>query len=41
MLGGEVYHYHSKFMLKDAKIAAPHYWHQDYGLVILYAQVAA
>lgn len=31
MLGGEVYHYHSKFMLKDAKIAAPHYWHQDYG----------
>ncbi|VDI68322.1 Hypothetical predicted protein [Mytilus galloprovincialis] len=31
LLGGEVYHYHSKYMLKDAKITAPHYWHQDYG----------
>ncbi|XP_071157062.1 L-proline trans-4-hydroxylase-like isoform X2 [Mytilus edulis] len=31
LLGGDVYHYHSKFMLKDAKVAAPHYWHQDYG----------
>jgi len=31
MLGDEVYHYHSKLMFKDAKIAAPHYWHQDYG----------
>ncbi|VDI73813.1 Hypothetical predicted protein [Mytilus galloprovincialis] len=31
LLGGEVYHYHSKYMLKDPNMAAPHYWHQDYG----------
>lgn len=31
LLGGEVYHYHSKYMLKDANMPAPHYWHQDYG----------
>jgi len=31
LLGGEVYHYHAKYMLKDANMPAPHYWHQDYG----------
>lgn len=36
LLGGEVYHYHSKYMLKDPNMAAPHYWHQDYGYVLFW-----
>src|SRR5436190_11460794 len=31
ILGGEVYHYHSKMILKDAKIGGAWAWHQDYG----------
>lgn len=31
LLGGEVYHYHSKFIMKDPKQGGESYWHQDYG----------
>lgn len=31
LLGGEVYHYHSKMVLKDAKVGGAWAWHQDYG----------
>jgi ectoine hydroxylase len=31
LLSGEVYHYHSKMILKDAKIGGAWAWHQDYG----------
>ncbi|XP_060557301.1 L-proline trans-4-hydroxylase-like [Ruditapes philippinarum] len=31
LLGGEVYHYHTKLMKKPAKIGGRHVWHQDYG----------
>lgn len=31
LLGGEVYHYHSKMVLKDAKTGGAWAWHQDYG----------
>lgn len=31
LLGDEVYHYHSKMILKDAKIGGAWTWHQDYG----------
>ncbi|KAK3605249.1 hypothetical protein CHS0354_037650 [Potamilus streckersoni] len=31
LLGGEVYHYHSKLMKKPPKIGGKHVWHQDYG----------
>ncbi|KAJ8300969.1 hypothetical protein KUTeg_022488 [Tegillarca granosa] len=31
LLGGEVYHYHSKLMMKDAETGGKHVWHQDYG----------
>ncbi|KAL4230769.1 hypothetical protein ACF0H5_011144 [Mactra antiquata] len=31
LLGGEVYHYHSKFILKNAHEGGRHVWHQDYG----------
>ncbi len=31
LLRGEVYHYHSKMILKDAKIGGAWAWHQDYG----------
>jgi len=31
LLGEEVYHYHSKIMLKEAKIGGKWEWHQDYG----------
>jgi len=31
LLGGEVYHYHSKMILKDAKVGGAWTWHQDYG----------
>jgi hypothetical protein len=30
-LGGEVYHYHSKLMLKEPKVGGAWEWHQDYG----------
>ena len=31
LLGGEVYHYHSKVIMKDPKIGGAWAWHQDYG----------
>lgn len=31
LLEGEVYHYHSKMIMKDAKIGGAWTWHQDYG----------
>ena len=31
LLEGEVYHYHSKMVLKDAKVGGAWAWHQDYG----------
>ena len=31
LLGDEVYHYHSKMILKDAKVGGAWTWHQDYG----------
>jgi ectoine hydroxylase-related dioxygenase (phytanoyl-CoA dioxygenase family) len=30
-LGGEVYHYHHKMILKEAKVGGAWEWHQDYG----------
>src|ERR1700730_15479830 len=31
LLGGEVYHYHSKMVLKDARVGGAWAWHQDFG----------
>jgi hypothetical protein len=31
LLGGEVYHYHSKMIMKDALVGGAWAWHQDYG----------
>lgn len=31
LLEGEAYHYHSKMILKDAKVGGAWTWHQDYG----------
>ena len=32
LLGGEVYHYHTKLMAKDPRgVGGKHLWHQDYG----------
>jgi len=32
LLGGEeIYHYHSKLMMKEPKTGGAHLWHQDYG----------
>jgi ectoine hydroxylase-related dioxygenase (phytanoyl-CoA dioxygenase family) len=31
LLGDEVYHYHHKLMLKEAKVGGAWEWHQDYG----------
>lgn len=31
LLGDEVYHYHSKMIMKDAKVGGAWAWHQDYG----------
>ena len=31
LLGGEVYHYHSKMVMKDPKVGGAWAWHQDYG----------
>ena len=31
LLGGPVYHYHTKLMMKDARTGGAHLWHQDYG----------
>ena len=31
LLGGEVYHYHSKMILKEPRVGGAWEWHQDYG----------
>ncbi|XP_046562117.1 L-proline trans-4-hydroxylase-like isoform X1 [Haliotis rubra] len=31
LMGGEVYHYHSKLMMKEARTGGKFVWHQDYG----------
>ena len=31
LVGGEVYHYHSKMVLKDPEVGGAWAWHQDYG----------
>ena len=31
ILAGEVYHYHSKMIMKDAGVGGAWTWHQDYG----------
>lgn len=31
LLGGEVYHYHSKLMIKEPEVGGAWRWHQDYG----------
>ena len=31
LLGGEVYHYHTKLMMKEAHTGGSFIWHQDYG----------
>ncbi|XP_067660813.1 L-proline trans-4-hydroxylase-like isoform X2 [Haliotis asinina] len=31
LLSGEVYHYHTKLMMKEAKTGGSFVWHQDYG----------
>lgn len=31
LLGGEVYHYHTKLMMKEPFTGGSHLWHQDYG----------
>jgi hypothetical protein len=31
VLGGEVYHYHSKMVMKEPKVGGAWAWHQDYG----------
>jgi ectoine hydroxylase-related dioxygenase (phytanoyl-CoA dioxygenase family) len=31
LLGGEVYHYHSKMIMKEARVGGAWAWHQDYG----------
>jgi hypothetical protein len=31
LLGGEVYHYHSKMILKEPQVGGAWEWHQDYG----------
>lgn len=31
LLEGEVYHYHTKLMMKEARTGGKHLWHQDYG----------
>jgi ectoine hydroxylase len=31
LLNGEVYHYHSKMIMKDPKVGGAWAWHQDYG----------
>lgn len=33
LLGGEVYHYHTKLMMKEAHTGGSFVWHQDYGYI--------
>jgi hypothetical protein len=34
LLKGEVYHYHTKLMMKEARTGGKHLWHQDYGYIV-------
>lgn len=36
LLGDEVYHYHSKVMLKEPRVGGAWQWHQDYGYWYMY-----
>jgi ectoine hydroxylase len=44
-LGGEVYHYHSKMILKEPRVGGAWEWHQDYGYWyqngVLYPEMAS
>ena len=31
LLGGELYHYHSKLLMKEPRTGGRFLWHQDYG----------
>ena len=31
LLDEEVYHFHTKLMMKEARFGGKHLWHQDYG----------
>lgn len=31
LMDGEIYHYHTKLMMKEARTGGKHLWHQDYG----------
>ncbi len=39
LLGGEVYHYHTKLMMKEAHTGGSFVWHQDYGQVGEYTKI--
>ena len=45
ILGGEVYHYHSKMIMKDPQVGGAWTWHQDYGYWyqngVLYPQLSS
>ena len=30
-MGGEIYHYHTKLVMKEARTGGSFVWHQDYG----------
>ena len=36
LLRGEVYHYHTKLMMKEPHTGGSFVWHQDYGYVCTY-----
>ena len=36
LLGGELYHYHSKVIQKEARTGGAHIWHQDYGYCFIF-----
>ena len=35
LLGGDVYHYHTKLMMKEAHAGGSFVWHQDYGYAMI------
>ena len=39
LVGGEVYHYHTKIMMKPPRTGGQHLWHQDYGYWYTYGFV--
>ena len=38
--GGEVYHYHTKLMMKEAHTGGSFVWHQDYGYIGVWVHTA-